>query len=143
MACRFDSGCPHHFNLRFAQIKMSGIAPSLGGDDGLPDNLEKHMHYTYIIRSIQYSNEVYTGTTSDLKQRLADHNSGKVSHTSKFTPWNLECYIAFPDKQNACSFEKYLKTHSGRAFATKRLHKKNSLTDSPKGSLKPRTLKKV
>lgn len=60
-------------------------------------------------------------TTSNLKQRLADHNAGRSTHTAKFTPWAIECYIAFPDKQKAYDFEKYLKSHSGRAFASKRL----------------------
>jgi predicted GIY-YIG superfamily endonuclease len=52
---------------------------------------------------------------------LADHNTGKSIHTAKFAPWTLECYLAFPEKQKAYDFEKYLKSHSGRAFAKKRL----------------------
>ncbi|MDP1699645.1 MAG: GIY-YIG nuclease family protein [Aestuariivirga sp.] len=59
--------------------------------------------------------------TADLKQRIADHNSGKSRHTSKFSPWELLCYTAFPSKFTALEFEKYLKSHSGRAFAKKRL----------------------
>jgi len=79
------------------------------------------VHYVYIIRSQSRSNEIYIGATSDLKQRLADHNAGKSPHTAKFIPWSLECYLAFPDKQTAYQFETYLKSHSGRAFANKRL----------------------
>lgn len=59
--------------------------------------------------------------TADLKQRVTDHNSGKSRHTSKFSPWELLCYTAFPSKFTALDFEKYLKSHSGRAFAKKRL----------------------
>jgi hypothetical protein len=33
------------------------------------------------------------------------------------------CSIAFPDKTTAYAFERYLKSHSGRAFAKKRLTK--------------------
>ncbi|MDX2095626.1 MAG: GIY-YIG nuclease family protein, partial [Alphaproteobacteria bacterium] len=36
-------------------------------------------------------------------------------------PWELVWYCAFPDKYKALEFEKYLKSHSGRAFANKRL----------------------
>ena len=79
------------------------------------------MHYVYIIRSISHRLQIYIGATSDLKQRLSDHNSGKSPHTSKFTPWEIECYLGFPEKQQAYDFEKYLKSHSGRAFASKRL----------------------
>jgi putative endonuclease len=35
--------------------------------------------------------------------------------------WQLTWYCAFPDKYKALAFEKYLKSHSGRAFANKRL----------------------
>ena len=79
------------------------------------------MHYVYIIRSLTDSGQIYIGATLDLKQRIADHNAGKSSHTSKFTPWEIECYFAFPGKQTAYDFETYLKSHSGRAFARKRL----------------------
>ena len=79
------------------------------------------MYYVYILRSPQFPEKVYMGITSDLKQRLVDHNNGKSPHTAKFMPWNLECYTAFVDKRRAYDFEKYLKSHSGRAFAKKRL----------------------
>ncbi len=39
-------------------------------------------------------------------------------------PWELANYIAFKDKGAAYEFEKYLKSHSGRAFLKKRLLKK-------------------
>jgi putative endonuclease len=63
----------------------------------------------------------YVGVTSDLKQRLADHNAGKSSHTSKYVPWKLVTYVAFSDRQKAETFELYLKSGSGHAFAKKRL----------------------
>jgi predicted GIY-YIG superfamily endonuclease len=78
------------------------------------------MWYVYIIRSSAFPEQEYTGATADLKQRVADHNSGKSTHTSKFMPWELIWYAAFPDKSKALNFEKYLKSHSGRAFAKKR-----------------------
>ena len=79
------------------------------------------MWYVYVIRSISSRNEEYTGATADLRQRLLDHNAGKSAHTSKFLPWELVWYCAFPDKHRALEFERYLKSHSGRAFARKRL----------------------
>jgi putative endonuclease len=59
--------------------------------------------------------------TSDLKQRLADHNAGKSPHTSKYVPWKLVTYVAFSDAERADVFERYLKSGSGHAFARKRL----------------------
>jgi predicted GIY-YIG superfamily endonuclease len=79
------------------------------------------MWYVYVLRSVDFPEQEYTGCTADLKRRLADHNAGKSRHTAKFSPWNLVWYCAFPDKLRALEFEKYLKSHSGRAFARKRL----------------------
>ena len=79
------------------------------------------MWYVYVIRSVNFPEQEYTGATSDLKRRLSDHNEGNSKHTAKFAPWELRCYVALPDKQRALELEKYLKSHSGRAFAKKRL----------------------
>ncbi|MGF1611852.1 MAG: GIY-YIG nuclease family protein [Kiloniellales bacterium] len=79
------------------------------------------MWYVYIIRSTTAPRQEYVGATADLKRRIADHNAGKSSHTEKFTPWELVWYCAFHDKYKALEFERYLKSHSGRAFAKKRL----------------------
>ena len=51
--------------------------------------------------------------------RLKVHNSGKVPHTSKPLPWRIETAMASRDKTKAATFETYLKTQSGRAFAKK------------------------
>ena len=79
------------------------------------------MIYVYILQCIAEPDRFYTGFSEDLRGRLEDHNSGKVPHTSKFKPWRLNTYVAFSDRERAIAFEKYLKTHSGRAFAVKRL----------------------
>ena len=79
------------------------------------------MWYVYIIRSATHPEREYTGATANLKQRLSDHNAGKSTHTAKFVPWELVWFCGFTDKHKALAFEKYLKSHSGRAFAKKRL----------------------
>jgi putative endonuclease len=78
------------------------------------------MKYVYILESLD-SQHFYVGITHDLQARLAKHNAGEVSHTSKYGPWRLKTYVAFSNEQQAIAFEKYLKTASGRAFAKKRL----------------------
>ena len=40
-------------------------------------------HYVYTLESVSSPDQIYTGQTQDLKQRLRDHNSGHVFHTSK------------------------------------------------------------
>jgi putative endonuclease len=79
------------------------------------------MFYVYMLQSLNFSKQRYTGFTSDLKKRLAAHNNGESIHTSKFKPWKLVAYQAFEEKHRAMDFEKYAKTGSGKAFANKRL----------------------
>ena len=79
------------------------------------------MWYVHILQSLSHADQQYVGATANLRTRLADHNSGKSSHTSKYRPWEVRWYSAFPDKMLALSFETYLKSHSGRAFSKKRL----------------------
>jgi len=77
--------------------------------------------YVYLLQSTSEPDRHYTGITADLRARLAKHNAGAVSHTSKYRPWRLNTYVAFTDPERAFAFEKYLKSSSGRAFARKRL----------------------
>jgi len=79
------------------------------------------MHYVYILKSETHPNKEYIGATSDLKKRLNDHNSGQSKHTAKYEPWKIIWYCAFDDKIKAYDFEKYLKSHPGKAFGNKRL----------------------
>jgi putative endonuclease len=78
------------------------------------------MHYVYILQSVDGAH-LYTGQTEDLRARFEKHNAGGVPHTAKFKPWRIKTYVGFSDADNAIEFEKYLKSHSGRAFAKKRL----------------------
>jgi putative endonuclease len=76
-------------------------------------------YYVYILQSINHPESHYTGYTTNYKERLIKHNNGEVAHTSKDKPWNLRTIIAFTEKEKAIAFEKYLKSHSGRAFSRK------------------------
>jgi len=79
------------------------------------------MYYAYILRSRNFPNQTYTGSTTDLRKRLAEHNAGKSAHTNKFMPWELAAYIGLPKQHLAEQLERYLKSGSGRAFAKRRL----------------------
>lgn len=78
------------------------------------------MRYVYLLQSQGFEGQRYVGVTSDLRRRLAEHNAGRSPHTSKYAPWILVTYIAFSDGQKAETFERYLKSGSGHAFAAKR-----------------------
>ena len=79
------------------------------------------MFYVYIIQSIDFPAQFYTGFSGNIENRVEEHNSGKSVHTNKFKSWKLKYYCAFFDKKRALDFEKYLKTASGIAFRNKRL----------------------
>jgi predicted GIY-YIG superfamily endonuclease len=79
------------------------------------------MYFVYSIQSELDSSCFYVGLTTNIEQRLYEHNAGKSVHTNKFLPWKLISYTAFVDKSRAEKFEIYLKTSSGRTFVKKRL----------------------
>jgi len=78
------------------------------------------MKYVYLLQSISHPKQRYIGLTSDIDKRLKFHNAGQSPHTSKLKPWKITNYFAFSDESKAAAFEKYLKSGSGRAFASKR-----------------------
>jgi putative endonuclease len=83
-------------------------------------------YYLYILRSIKH-NKLYIGYSSDLKQRLQAHNSGKSSATKPYIPYQLIFYEAFPNEKDAKNREKYLK--SGYGLRTIKKMMKNYLDD--------------
>lgn len=79
------------------------------------------MNYVYLLQSIDYPDQFCTGLSNDVESRLASHNAGQSSHTSKYKPWRLLSYHYFDRPETASAFERCLKSGSGRAFANKRL----------------------
>ena len=78
------------------------------------------MHYVYVLKS-QIDNSCYTGSSTNIKERLIAHNQHSVKATKAKAPYTLVWYCAFPTKTQALEFEKYLKTGSGAAFRNKHL----------------------
>lgn len=83
------------------------------------------MYYTYVLKS-KKDKQFYTGYTNNLKERLNEHNAGKVASTKKRTPFELVYYEACMNQQDATHREKYLKTAWGKRYIKNRL--KNYLT---------------
>ncbi len=79
------------------------------------------MYYTYVLQSVNSPQQIYIGYSADVKTRLLAHNKGAVKHTSKYRPWRLVVCVCFVERKMATEFERYLKSHSGRAFLKKRL----------------------
>lgn len=72
------------------------------------------MYYTYCLQSVK-NNKLYIGYSSDIKRRLAEHNSNRGGDfTSKNGPWKLIFYEAFLDKKDAENQERFYKKGYGR-----------------------------
>jgi putative endonuclease len=99
------------------KLGYPAFAQGYGGQ--APFSEELHMFFVYILRSIDYPQEIYVGYTINVENRLKEHNLGLSFHTSKYKPWKLLTSINFHDQSSALVFEKYLKSGSGRAFLKK------------------------
>jgi putative endonuclease len=73
----------------------------------------------YILRNDAQPPRYYTGVTSDLASRLLAHNEGQSRHTANGRPWRVDVLIEFGDEHRAVAFERYLKSGSGCAFASR------------------------
>ena len=80
----------------------------------------KCMYYVYILESKKDKSR-YIGITADLKRRFAEHNNGNAKYSSTKRPYKMIWYSAFPAKDKAYEFEKYLKSSSEYAFTKKHL----------------------
>ena len=79
------------------------------------------MYYVYILNSTTNIHRFYVGFTSDLIERLKEHNAGDSSYTLQYRPWFVVSYIVFLSKESALDFEKFLKSSAGRRFQKKHL----------------------
>jgi putative endonuclease len=78
------------------------------------------MWFVYVLRSLK-DNELYIGSTNDVRRRLGEHNSARVDSTKGRIPFRLKAYIAVKDKARAIELEQYLKTGSEKAVLQKRI----------------------
>jgi putative endonuclease len=77
------------------------------------------MFYVYILKL--KNNRLYTGFTTNLKERIGQHKKGKVISTQNLRPLLLihyECYIMEEDARRR---EKFLKTSDGKMFLNRQI----------------------
>lgn len=68
------------------------------------------MYYFYIIKNEH--EDLYYGSTNDLKRRLQEHQSGQ-SFATKGHNWDLVYYEAFLDETDARDREQKIKNNTG------------------------------
>lgn len=66
------------------------------------------MYYVYILKS-KKDNNLYIGYTSNLKNRLMEHNRGNVPSTSCRLPMELVYYEAYRNQEDATKREQSFK----------------------------------
>ena len=70
------------------------------------------MYYTYIIRSLS-NGKYYIGYTSDLKQRLFEHNQNKTKSLRNRGPFEFVYFEGYQDKTEARKRELQIKSYKG------------------------------
>jgi putative endonuclease len=90
-------------------------------------------YYIYILQS-KKDNDFYTGYTANLRERLDDHNNGKVTSTKYRRPFELVYFEGCLSQKDAIHREKYLKTSWGKRYINNR--NKNYLTGLAEASTK-------
>ena len=78
------------------------------------------MHCVYVLRS-KKDNSLYIGYTTNLKQRLDEHNRGHSVFTKSKTPYELIYFEGYINKKDAKGREKFLKSGAGWRFLKKQL----------------------
>lgn len=76
------------------------------------------MHYVYFLKL--RNNDIYVGSTINLKARIKNHQNGEVASTKALLPVILKSYIAVETIEKARELERYFKSGSGKAIAKKR-----------------------
>jgi putative endonuclease len=85
------------------------------------------MYYVYVLRNAE-SGRLYTGYTSDLRKRLAEHNAKKSGYTKYSGPYELIYYEGCWNMLDAQMREKYLKSGMGKRYLKNRVKRFLALT---------------
>lgn len=72
------------------------------------------MFYLYVLKS-KKDNDLYIGSTNDLRRRLFEHNTGKSFATKNRRPFEIRYYESYYDESDARKRESALKK-DGRAL---------------------------
>jgi putative endonuclease len=78
------------------------------------------MKYSYVLLS-EKDGKFYIGSTGDLRERLQEHNRGRVRSTAYRRPLRLIYYEGCLSVDDAWRRERYLKTGRGGRYLKQRL----------------------
>jgi len=72
------------------------------------------MYYVYVLKS-HLDDKLYIGYTTNLENRLREHENGEVISTRTRRPFELIFYESYRSMQDAKRREKYFKTSKGKS----------------------------
>ncbi|MFA5034552.1 MAG: GIY-YIG nuclease family protein [Candidatus Margulisiibacteriota bacterium] len=73
------------------------------------------IYYVYILKSLK-NNRYYVGSTSNLKRRLVEHNSGMTKGNRYYGPFELVYQEEYQSLLEARRRELYIKAQKSRNF---------------------------
>lgn len=77
-------------------------------------------YYVYVLQS-EVDGLFYVGYSTDLKNRIQDHNRGKVLSTKKRRPLKLVYFEGCLSQKDALKREKYLNSAWGKRYIKNRI----------------------
>jgi putative endonuclease len=87
--------------------------------------MQEEQHYVYVLRSLK-DGRLYTGYTTNLKDRLQDHNAGHTKSTRNRRPLELVYSERFESKKEAMERERFFKTPEGGAVKRRLISERNA-----------------
>ena len=86
------------------------------------------MFFVYFLKNLK-DNQLYLGSTNDLRNRIKEHNEGKSRSTNSRRPFKLIYYEAYISEKDARRREHNLKLRS-RALAQLKKRLEHTLKDA-------------
>ena len=80
--------------------------------------MRRNKYYVYVLQSLK-DGRSYTGYTSNLENRLRDHNTGHTKSLRHRRPLKLLYFEEFETKKEAMDRERFFKTPEGGALKGK------------------------
>ena len=77
-------------------------------------------YYVYVLQSLK-DEKFYIGFTTNLKNRLKDHNNGRNISTRDRKPFELIYFEGYLNKKDALGRKKFLKSGSGMRYLKKQM----------------------
>jgi putative endonuclease len=76
------------------------------------------MYFVYILQSAR-DKSYYIGYTSNIENRLWEHNEGRTGYTKLKRPWSLIYQEEYKTRKEAMVREKYLKKQKSKVYLEK------------------------